>query len=60
VPGRPVVATSGDGSLSGSTIRFYVLPDILVGDLVVDTAGAFAGDIPVPAGIAPGPRGERQ
>ena len=56
----PVVATSGDGFLSGSTIRFYVLPDILMGDLVFDTADAFAGDIPVPAGIAPGPRGERQ
>jgi outer membrane protein OmpA-like peptidoglycan-associated protein len=52
----PVVATSGDGFLSGSTIRFYVLPDILMGDLVFDTADAFAGDIPVPAGIAPGAR----
>ncbi len=52
----PVVATSGDGFLSGSTIRFYVLPDILMGDLVADSAGAFAGDIPVPAGIAPGAR----
>jgi hypothetical protein len=52
----PVVATSGDGFLSGSTIRFYVLPDTLMGDLVADSAGAFAGDVPVPAGIAPGPR----
>ena len=52
----PVVATSGDGFLSGSTIRFYVLPDTLMGDLVADGTGAFAGDVPVPAGIAPGAR----
>ena len=52
----PVVASSGDGYLPGSTIRFYVLPDILMGDLVTDGTGAFDGDVPVPAGIAPGTR----
>lgn len=52
----PVVATSGDGFLPGSTIRFYVLPDTLMGDLVADGTGAFAGYVSVPAGIVPGPR----
>ena len=55
-PGAPVVAASGDGFLAGSTIRFYVLPDVLMGDLVADGRGAFSGNVPVPAGIAPGAR----
>lgn len=54
--GAPVVAASGDGFLAGSTIRFYVLPDVLMGDLVADGRGAFSGNVPVPAGIAPGAR----
>ena len=54
--GAPVVAAAGEGFLAGSTIRFYVLPDALMGDLIADAAGGFAGNVPVPAGIAPGAR----
>jgi outer membrane protein OmpA-like peptidoglycan-associated protein len=56
MPGRPVVATSGGSFLSGSTTRFYVLPDILQEDLLANSAGACTGDVPVPTGIAPGAR----
>ncbi|MBU6278965.1 MAG: leucine-rich repeat protein [Actinomycetales bacterium] len=52
----PVVKASGKGFLAGSTIRFYVLPDLLMGGLVADGTGAFAGSVPVPAGIPPGSR----
>ena len=55
-PVSPVVKATGEGFLPGSTIRFYILPDLLMGDLIADQTGAFSGSVPVPAGIPTGAR----
>ena len=50
----PVAQASGTGFMSDSQVKFYILPATLMGDLRTDNAGVFAGDVPVPGGIAPG------
>ena len=50
----PVAQASGTGFMSDSQVKFYILPATLMGDLTTDKAGVFAGDVPVPGGIAPG------
>jgi hypothetical protein len=50
----PVAQASGTGFMSNSQVKFYILPATHMGDLISDNAGVFAGDVPVPGGIAPG------
>lgn len=51
---QPVARSSGDGFRAASAVKFYLLPDTLLGTLTTDGGGAYAGDVPIPAGIAPG------
>ena len=50
----PVAVAAGDGFKASSTVRFFLLPATYMGELPTDDAGAFAGSVPVPAGLTPG------
>jgi outer membrane protein OmpA-like peptidoglycan-associated protein len=51
---QPVAQASGKGFKPLSPVKFYLLPGTSLGELTTDASGAFAGAIPMPAGIAPG------
>jgi hypothetical protein len=50
----PVAQASGKGFKPSSPVKFYLLPGTSLGELTTDASGAFAGAIPMPAGILPG------
>ena len=51
---QPVAQASGRGLKASSEVRFYILPETLIGALSTNDAGALQGDVPMPAGMAPG------
>ena len=51
---EPTLDTAGTGFKAGTTLRVYLLPNTLVGDLTADAAGNFSASIPVPSGLTPG------
>ena len=51
---NPVALASGVGFQANTPVRFYLLPATYLGQLTTDSAGSFAGSIPIPPGIAPG------
>ena len=52
---RPVAVTAGEGFLANSRVQLFILPNRFLGTLSTDSAGRFAGKVPIPAGIKPGP-----
>ena len=50
----PVAEASGQGFMTTSPVKFYILPTTYMGELATDSAGVFSGTVPVPRGITPG------
>ena len=51
---QPVARTSGDGFAALTPVKLYLLPDTYLGEVTTDASGAFAGSVPIPAGLTPG------
>ncbi|CAB4938931.1 unannotated protein [freshwater metagenome] len=51
---QPVAQASGSGFKADTPVRFYLLPNIPMGELTTNASGAFSGTIPVPANLSPG------
>jgi outer membrane protein OmpA-like peptidoglycan-associated protein len=51
---QPVAQTSGDGFAPSTPVKLFLLPGTYLGEVTTDSTGAFAGSVPIPAGIAPG------
>ena len=51
---QPVAKSSGEGFKADSSVRLYILPNTYLGTLTTNGSGAYAGSVPVPAGITPG------
>jgi outer membrane protein OmpA-like peptidoglycan-associated protein len=51
---QPVAQTSGDGFAARTPVKLFLLPATYLGEVTTDAAGAFAGSVPIPAGVAPG------
>lgn len=51
---QPVARTSGTGFLASSPVKLYLLPSTYLGTVQTDIAGDYAGQVPIPRGIAPG------
>ena len=51
---QPVAMSTGTGFKAGSEIKFFLLADTFLGAITTDRSGNYAGQVPVPAGIAAG------
>ncbi|NQW73602.1 MAG: InlB B-repeat-containing protein [Actinobacteria bacterium] len=51
---QPVAQTSGDGFAPSTPVKLFLLPGTSLGEVTTDSTGAFAGSVPIPAGVAPG------
>ena len=51
---QPTARTSGDGFAAKSPVKLYLLTIGYLGEVMTDATGAFAGAVPIPAGITPG------
>jgi uncharacterized repeat protein (TIGR02543 family) len=51
---QPVAQTSGDGFAPSTPVKLFLLPSTYLGEVTTDATGAFAGSVPIPAGVAPG------
>ena len=51
---RPTAQTRGDGFASNSPVKLYLLSIGLIGSVMTDASGSFAGSVPIPPGIKPG------
>jgi outer membrane protein OmpA-like peptidoglycan-associated protein len=53
--GDPMAVFGGSGFRPNSNIRFYILPNVLLGQTVSNAAGAYSGRLAVPSNLPSGP-----